>query len=98
MLEKKVMHVRANLSRCIYEHQLVNLLISLYIQEWPPVSNSSFHVLGTDYHYVHKGMQDPFARVAILMSLAKRGTNNWSMPPLQPVSYSNYSSCAYINL
>lgn len=46
---KNVMHVRANQPTCVCDLQLVKLLISLHIQRRTPVSNSCFHVLGTDY-------------------------------------------------
>lgn len=50
------MHVRPNQPTCICDLQLVKLLISLHFQHRTPVSNSSFHVLGTDYQcYENEG-------------------------------------------
>lgn len=49
------MHVRPNQPTCVCDLQLVKLLISLHIQQRTPVSNSSFHVLGTDYQLYENG-------------------------------------------
>lgn len=58
---KNVMHVRANQPTCICDLQLVKLLISLHIQRRTPVSNSCFHVLGTDYQrYENEGTLHPY--------------------------------------
>lgn len=58
---KNVMLVRANQPTCVCDLQLVKLLISLHIQCRTPVSNSCFHVLGTDYqHYENEVTLHPY--------------------------------------
>lgn len=68
------MHVRANQPTCVCDLQLVTLLISLHIQCRTPVSNSCFHVLGTDYQrYENEGTVSSICsvKVVILMSRIK---------------------------
>lgn len=68
------MHVRANQPTCVCDLQLVKLLISLHIQCRTPVSNSCFHVLGTDYQrYENEGTVSSICsvKVVILMSRIK---------------------------
>lgn len=74
---KNVMHVRANQPTCVCDLQLVKLLISLHFQCRTPVSNSCFHVLGTDYqHYENEETVSSICsvKVVILMSRIKGGT------------------------